>query len=300
MKKRNYPLWTELPYAGEKQPPRKAVEPDAGKWRTYFIQHDGYGGFKTLQGRPIKLDITDPNRIDWYQQLKQVQQSLASLTEKKITIARYWSAGPPTKQWTPIADRLIDTYSVEAPRAARILAALHAGINDAMVATWAVKFQYLVPRPNQLDPHLATVVCTPKHPSYVSGHSSVSGAAEVILGYFFPGEKNRLRQLAEEDAVSRLYAGVHYPADNQEGLKLGRQIGRIVISELKKDKTYLGQTDIPYRENRRAQLLPPPYEQAIPFDFDTSCDSLLLDLSPGKSNRNNYAPKPRLYNSRKS
>lgn len=37
----------------------------------------------------------------------------------------------------------------------------------------------------------------------------------------------------EESAQSRLYAGVHFNVDNNEGLSLGRQIGEVVVSLLR-------------------------------------------------------------------
>ncbi|MEK1833046.1 hypothetical protein AAAC51_41450 [Priestia megaterium] len=33
----------------------------------------------------------------------------------------------------------------------------------------------------------------------------------------------------KESAQSRLYAGVHFKVDNDEGLRLGRQIGETVV-----------------------------------------------------------------------
>ncbi|MGP4059384.1 vanadium-dependent haloperoxidase [Halobacillus sp. H74] len=275
---KNYPLWTDLPYAGENRPPRidLGVEPDAGEWKTYFIAHSRRHGFKKLDGRPIRLAIKDPNAVDWHEELKKVQHTLAHLTEDQVKLARYWGDGPPSKQWIPIVDRLIDTYSVEAPRAARILGAVFSGMNDAFVVCWSLKYKWLVPRPNQLDSKLATVICTPKHPSYPSGHATISGAAEMILSYFFPAEKRKLRELAEENAKSRLYAGVHYPVDNEEGLRLGRQIGRIVVEQLKKDQIQGSSLDRPFTEYKNADIYPSDYLQAIPFRFNQKCDSLLL------------------------
>ena len=272
-----YPRWTDIPYAGEQRPPllNEGVEFEAGKWKTYFIEHSRRHGFKKIDGRPIRLAIQDPQTIDWYQELKQVQKTLSQLTEDQIKIAVYWGEGPPSKQWIPIVDRLIDTYGVEAPRAARILGAVFSGMNDAFVVCWSLKYLWLVPRPNQLDPKLATVICTPKHPSYPSGHATISGAAEVILSYFFPAERRKLRELAEENAKSRLYAGVHYPIDNDEGLRLGRQIGRIVVEELKKDTVGGSPLDRPFSDYRDADLYPHGYRQAIPFRFDHKCSSLL-------------------------
>ncbi|RSK26439.1 phosphatase PAP2 family protein [Bacillus sp. HMF5848] len=290
----NYPLWSDLPYAGEKHPPKNGETPYAGSWRTFFIKH-GEEGFETLDGHPIQLAIRDPHTIDWYKQLEVVKRTLAKVTEHEKNVAVYWGSGPPTKQWTPIADILIDTYGVEAPRAGRILAALQDGLNDAFVVAWYLKYKWLVARPNQLDPSLATVICTPRHPSYPSGHAVVSGAAEEILAYFFPAERRKLHKLAEENAMSRLYGGVHYPIDNSEGLRLGRQIGRIVVDEIKRDRDSRWKLiDTPYRNYKNAKLIPPPYEQAIPFDFNKKCESLLLEDLRIK-NKNKHAPKPKLF-----
>ncbi|WP_407268272.1 vanadium-dependent haloperoxidase [Radiobacillus sp. PE A8.2] len=292
--KRQYELWTDIPYSGENHPPDNPEEPLAGSWRTYFIRHDQDVGFETLDGRPIKLEIESPVSVDFEKELKVVQRVLDNITEDQITKAQYWGTGAPTKQWTPVADRLIDTYGVEAPRAARILAILQAGINDAFVVTWYLKYKWIVARPNQLDQDLVTIICTPRHPSYPSGHAVVSGAAETILSYFFPAERKKIRALAEENAMSRLFAGVHFPSDNNQGLRLGRQIGEIVINEVEKDHNSAGNAiETPYRHSRNAVLMPPPYEQVIPYEFDSPCASrTVTSITP---QRNNNLPKPKLY-----
>ncbi|WP_407928581.1 phosphatase PAP2 family protein [Alkalihalobacterium elongatum] len=56
-------------------------------------------------------------------------------------------------------------------------------------------------------------MCTPKHPAYPSGHATVSGAAAVILSYFFPAESRKIHDIAEEAALSRLYGGIHFPIE---------------------------------------------------------------------------------------
>ncbi|WP_238457912.1 phosphatase PAP2 family protein [Alkalihalobacterium alkalinitrilicum] len=191
-RKRGYLQWTDVPYAGESRPPDNPVERYAGSWKTNFIRRKKGGGFETLDGRNIRFALRDPNTINWTEQLKVVQHELAHITDERIAIAKYWGSGAPPKQWLPIADRLIDTYGVSAPRAARILSALFTGLNDAFIITWEIKYRLNVARPNQLDPQLATVFCTPKHPAYPSGHATVSGAASVILSYFFPAESKKL------------------------------------------------------------------------------------------------------------
>ncbi|MFS1517427.1 vanadium-dependent haloperoxidase [Bacillus sp. SM2101] len=272
-----YERWNEIPYAGESEPPKNPEEPYAGSWSTYYIKRCG-NQFITLPNKePIYFSIKNPNYIDWNEQLEKVLEVRDNLDDHKKTVAKYWGTGVATKQWTPIIDRLIDTYGVTAPRAARILGAVQSAINDAFVITWFYKFLWLVARPDQLDQELATVVCTPRHPTYPSGHAAVAGCAAELLKYFFPGESLRLDELAEECAISRLYGLVHFPIDNDEGLSLGRQIGQVVVNNLKKEvDSQCDPIDTPYEDNLHADLMPPPYEQVIPFDFNTECQSLVI------------------------
>ncbi len=270
--KANYRLWPCWPYAGETKPPINPVESLAGLWPMSYLRRSKGVRLTDLWGNPIKLYIRNPNYVDWYHQLNKVLRAAAALTPRQIAIAKYWGTGVPSKQWTPIIDRLIDTYNLSPPKAARVLAAVHAGINDALVAAWYFKYKWLVARPNQYDHSFASVLCTPRFPTYPSGHAAMAGSAEIILSYFFPPEKTRLRELAEECAVSRLYAGVHFPVDNHEGLRLGRQIGYLAVYVLENQKNALNKpVDLPILKNFYADLQPPPYKQAIPFEFSQEC-----------------------------
>jgi len=280
---KNLPFrWSELSYAGEKRVPI-GIEPNADSWPTYYLLRDEKGRFVYPNGSPINFEITVPENINFNEQLDKVKKILYNLDSKQIAKAKYWGEGPATKQWTPIIDRLIDTYGqLDAPqenplKAARILAAVQAGINDAFVVTWYFKYLWDIPRPNQLDQNLATIVCTPKFPSYPSGHAVMSGCTEVILSYFFPTEEEKLRKFAEENAMSRVYGGVHYPVDGEEGLRLGRQIGGFIVCTLKrqydKDQAMI---DRPMKIDLNADLVPPPYKQVIPYPRTGGCDSRIV------------------------
>lgn len=272
--KANYQLWTNLPYAGETKPPTNPDEPTAGFWPLYFFRLYKSGLVTDLIGNPIVLQIKNPNLIDWQKQLKTVQSTLQNLNQQQIELARYWGTGVASKQWTPVIDRLIDTYGLSAPRAARILAAVNASMNDAFVIVWYLKYKWLVARPNQLDSTLASILCTPRHPTYPSGHATISGCASVVLSYFFPGEKERLKRLAEECALSRLYAGVHFQADDDQGLRLGRQLGRLIVKHLRTQKYLRKSIDAIELPQKSTELPPPPYEQVIKFEFSAKCESL--------------------------
>ncbi|TKD69261.1 vanadium-dependent haloperoxidase [Pseudalkalibacillus hwajinpoensis] len=269
-----YEKWSELPYAGESKPPHNPEEPYAGSWPNYYIRNKPLGRFETLNGRPIRLAIKHPSTIDWDAEQEKVVETLKHITPHQVTLAEYWGTGVASKQWTPIIDKLIDNYGVTAARAARIIACVSAGMNDAFTTAWYLKYRWDVARPNQLDHELATIVCTPRHPTYPSGHATVAGVTAEILSYFFPTERKRLFELAEECSDSRLYGGVHFPIDNSEGLRLGKQIGSIVVSEISREENSRGQMiDTPYREERHVKLTPPPYKQVIDHKFENKCSS---------------------------
>lgn len=270
--------WSELSYAGEKRVPQ-GISPFAGSWPLYYFDRNKKGKFTTLAGKEIAFEILSPDNFNFDKELLVVKETLDNLTPLEKRKAEYWGDGPATKQWTPIIDRLIDTYGLGPIRASRVLAAVHGAINDAFVITWYFKYLWDIPRPNQLDQELYTEICTPKFPTYPSGHSVVAGAVEIVLSYFFSTESDKLKELAEENSKSRLYGGVHFPADLTEGLKLGRQIGEIIVSVLQKQ--YDGNQsliDINITENLDAELVPPPYEQVIEFPSRArDCNLPLLD-----------------------
>lgn len=287
----DYPRWSKLPYTGENNPPQNPEEPLAGSWPLIFLKRDGEGWFTGPLGDPIPK-VKDPHTIDWKKELEIVQETLENLTPKEQIIADYWGTGHVTKQWTPIIERLIDTYTVfrtplppislTTPESARILALTEAAIQDAGVVAWAIKYRYDVARPNQQDPNLPTYLCTPRHPSYISGHAIVAGVASEVLSYFFPAEKERLQELATECAFSRLYGGVHFLIDGLEGLRLGRAIARSLIGLFSSQEDAKGNpVDEPFTKEKDASIPPDgyPFKQAIPFDFVEECQSAVFKES---------------------
>ncbi len=278
--KRNIPrMWSMLSYAGEKRVPN-AEDPFASSWPTYFFGRDEQGRFLDPEGNVVSFEIRSPSAgIDFAgKQLEIVKETLNNLTNRQKKIATYWGTGPATKQWTPIIDILITTYNIAAPQAARILAAVQGALNDAFVIAWHFKFRWQIARPNQFDQNLATFLCTPRHPSYPAGHAVIAGCAEVVLSYYFQADQERLNQLARQCAISRLYGGVHYPVDLREGLRLGRQIGRIVVEQLRQQYDInQSQIDYPILVSKDPPLPPPPFKQVIPFFGSMKCTSKTMD-----------------------
>ena len=54
----------------------------------------------------------------------------------------------------------------------------------------------------------------------------------MVLGHLVPAEQAALDSLAREATASRVWAGVHYPFDNEAGTRLGRQVAEAALQVL--------------------------------------------------------------------
>jgi membrane-associated phospholipid phosphatase len=125
---------------------------------------------------------------------------------------------------------------------------------DAFISCWDEKFRSNYVRPetmiNLIDENWRPYIQTPPFPSYTSGHATNSSAAAEVMTHWFGdnltftdtsllefGIKNReiksFRAAAREAAMSRLYGGIHFRFDNDNGLVAGRKLGEYVVSRLK-------------------------------------------------------------------
>jgi hypothetical protein len=58
-----------------------------------------------------------------------------------------------------------------------------------------------------------------------------------VLGYLFPADEAALLARADEAKHSRLWAGIHFPIDNEMGALGGGMIGRLVVARAREDGT---------------------------------------------------------------
>ncbi|MGP0690658.1 vanadium-dependent haloperoxidase [Priestia aryabhattai] len=227
----SYRKWKEHPYIGEERPPIGSPEPE--HWPMFFILREKENDFLDPFHERINWKIKNPNNIDWLQEISIVEQTLKLLTPQQIQIAKYWGTGELIAKINNITINLSEKYRLGSPQTSRVLGYINAATNDVFVITWFFKYMWDVARPNQYERNLPIILVTPRFPSYPSAHATIAGCAEVILSYFFPQEIPYIKMLMEESALSRLYASVHFKVDNDEGLKLGRQIGEMVVKLLK-------------------------------------------------------------------
>lgn len=172
-------------------------------------------------------------------ELEEVYSYTNNPTPERLAIVQFWADGvntpTPPGHWNDIAANDFIKKNFSEVRWARNLALLNMAEFDAAVVTWDTKFAYFNPRPSQLDPRIKTLTGLPNFPSYISGHSTFSGAAATILGHIIPERKADYEAMAQEAAMSRLYGGIHYISDCTVGLTVGKNVGNYAVQRAMTD-----------------------------------------------------------------
>ena len=130
---------------------------------------------------------------------------------------------------------------------------------DAFISCWDEKYRSNYVRPETVinnefkNSNWQPYIQTPPFPSYTSGHATNSAAAAEVMTKWFGdqlsftdtsllefGIKNRqivsFRVAAQEAAMSRLYGGIHFRFDNEEGTKAGKKLGEFIVARIKMKK----------------------------------------------------------------
>jgi len=216
---------------------------------------------------PSQFRAPPPPAVDSQQQADELMQIArigardgAERTEYETLSAPFWAddlgTATPPGHWNVIAQDLTRRNQLSTPDTARLFALLNMACADAGISCWDTKFFYRTWRPEtairELDPKLNAhmtpkpdfipLMMTPAFPSYTSGHSTFSGAAERILQRYFgtddieftviseglPGAVRTFKSLSacqKEIGMSRLFGGIHVMVDNLEGSNAGHKIG---------------------------------------------------------------------------
>jgi len=76
-------------------------------------------------------------------------------------------------------------------------------------------------RPAQMDPHLRPLESsTAQTPAYPSGHAFQAYYLAEVLAERYPEKTKRFRTIAQDCADARVYAGLHYPSDNERSRQM--------------------------------------------------------------------------------
>lgn len=195
-----------------------------------------------------------------YNEVKRVGGKHSSARpQDRADVARFYAAVRNIQTWNPVARQVAIAQGRSIAENARAMALLNMAMSDALVTVFATKYDARFWRPEtairtgdsdgnhatRRDPEFAPFVGTPCHPSYASAHASSGYAARTVLERVYGCEKQSItlaspvlpdvvlnyRQFNEitsdlDDA--RVFGGIHFRFDQEEGARLGRRIGKYV------------------------------------------------------------------------
>jgi hypothetical protein len=222
---------------------------------------------------PPALD-SDKYEADFAEVKSRGASNSVTRTADESTLAVFWTGNAPLF-WNRIASKFILSEGLSAIEGARVFAWLNLAMADAVIACWDSKHRYVYFRPITAitidDGNPDTVqdaawtpwITTPAHPEYVSGHSSVSGAAAVVLTEVFGDGRpfsintevkvnpvtgqpstgptavpmadrsfSSFVDALEEIGEARIVGGIHFRTACEEGRKIGRAVAEYVMSHV--------------------------------------------------------------------
>lgn len=158
----------------------------------------------------------------------------ARLPDAEVTVG-VWFPDRPIRPWLDMNIDLARTTPNTPPKATRGYALTSVAVNDAVVAAWHWKAQYRRAPPTGVTTIGGPAPGSPPF-SYPSEHAVIAGVASRVLRYLFPGERTAgFDAKAEDEAQSRVLAGLNFPSDVDAGLALGRAVADKVIAQARRD-----------------------------------------------------------------
>ncbi|MBZ5857951.1 phosphatase PAP2 family protein [Flavihumibacter profundi] len=238
----NQAMWSKLendciargdtPWRSFEIPQRPPMLPAFGKVKTFL-----FDSLTVIALRPDPPPSVNSEKMK--HETEEVYNYINNPSRENIRIVHFWADGvatyTPPGHWDAIASDDFIRENFSEVRWARNMALLNMALMDAAIVCWDTKYYYYNPRPTQLDPRIKTLTGIPNFPSYISGHSTFSGAAATILGHIIPSRAGAYMDMANEASMSRVYGGIHYRSDCNVGLVTGKNVGNYAIQRAESD-----------------------------------------------------------------
>ncbi len=212
----------------------------------------------------IPFDLTPGSAF--HTQLLEVYETSQTLSEAERDTAYFWDDEPVETgtiggHFLMLGTMMVERQALSLRDAATFYAVLGTALHDAFVSAWWSKYKVMLVRPETLlretlDPDWRPLLQTPNFPEYPSGHAVVGAAAAEVLTHFFGeisfsdayGVKNprgafaahdqeamtrsfeSFHHAAQENALSRLYGGVHYRVSAENGMAQGECVAQRVLN----------------------------------------------------------------------
>jgi hypothetical protein len=252
------PAYVPKPGTGEYQftPPFNfAAQPGWGRVKPFVInlQEHELEGPQPVSSAQYARDLEFVKRIG--------HKTSTTRTAEESAIAEFWYEDSPLG-WNRIANTAARQRGLDAWSSARLLALVNFAMADGFIAGFEAKYRFRFWRPETAirqaatdgngltdpDPSWQPFLITPPVPDYPSTHTVLGWAAAEVLMELL-GDRLRYNvtsltlpdvtrsyksfsEAAEENGMSRIYAGVHFRHAVRAGRQQGRSIGQAVAEAL--------------------------------------------------------------------
>lgn len=172
-------------------------------------------------------------------------------TPEQSQIAKFWYEDSPLG-WNRITNTVIRQQGLDPWASARVFALVNFAMADGFIAGFEAKYRFRFWRPvtaiGQTDASWQPFLTTPPVPDYPSTHTVLGWAAAQVLmellgdnvqysvtSLTLPGVTRNYKGFstaAEENGLSRVYAGIHFRHAVKDGRIQGRSIGREIAQAL--------------------------------------------------------------------
>ena len=222
----------EIPWYSLESPKRPPMLPLFGKVKAFL-----FDSLTAISLRPVPPPSTSSQLMK--DQTAEVLSYSKDDSREHYRIVHFWADGvgtyTPPGHWDAVAAEDFIKQNYSEVRWARNMALLNMAEMDAAIVCWDTKYNYFNPRPTQMNPSIKTLTGIPNFPSYISGHSTFSGAAAAVLGYLIPDNAGKYNAMATEASMSRLYGAIHYRVDCETGLVVGKNVGNYAVIRAQND-----------------------------------------------------------------
>jgi hypothetical protein len=211
--------------------------------------------------------LSSQQYADDYEEVKQIGRKDSPLrSEDETFVARFWYELA-EMGWNKITRIVSEEQNLGLLATARLFALVNMATADAYIAGWDSKYHYRFWRPytairtedngsdnTESDDSWEPSEPTPPVPDYPSTHSALGNAAASVLAHVFgdntsftftsstgiPSDQARsftsFSQAANENARSRVLAGIHFRSACNAGQKLGNEVGMWLINHFLKPR----------------------------------------------------------------
>ena len=205
-----------------------------------------------------QFDFSSPAYLADYEETKSKgAYSGGARTSDESELALFW-AGNTALFWIRIASQMSAAQQLTLTENAHLFALLNLAMADAGIACWDAKYRFVLWRPitaireGSVDqdpswkPWLDFYPAgTPAHPEFPSGHSTVSGAAALILASVFGDNtpftidsdvRPGVRSFASFSAAlaeihdARVFGGIHWRTACRVGSAVGEAVARYTLT----------------------------------------------------------------------